>query len=188
MPESSYSLHKLVAVPQSVWAPSRMLQCRYCSIAFLYYIIFFYASSDWASSDELASAWKQPERDENISSANLPPGFPDPVADVIDLGVQNVGLGVDTALITLHTLTMTSTLPPIVQAFSGAIGSVSANTLTYPLDLVTTRLQLWSPQKSKRHGGISGAALTFRHIFKDYGIEALYDGLWADSCATLLAK
>ncbi|PPQ92429.1 hypothetical protein CVT25_008650 [Psilocybe cyanescens] len=83
---------------------------------------------------------------------------------------------------------MTSTLPPIVQAFSGAIGSVSANTLTYPLDLVTTRLQLWSPQKSKRHGGISGAALTFRHIFKDYGIEALYDGLWADSCATLLAK
>ncbi|KAH9485650.1 Kidney mitochondrial carrier protein 1 [Psilocybe cubensis] len=83
---------------------------------------------------------------------------------------------------------MTSTLPPIVQAFSGAIGSVSANTLTYPLDLVTTRLQLDSPQKSRRRGGIYGAALTFRRIFRDYGLDAFYDGLWADSCATLLAK
>lgn len=83
---------------------------------------------------------------------------------------------------------MTSTLPPIIQAFSGAIGSISANTLTYPLDLVTTKLQLDSPQKSRRRGGIHGASLTFRHIFRDYGLEALYDGLWADSCATLLAK
>ncbi|KAJ4487053.1 mitochondrial carrier domain-containing protein [Lentinula edodes] len=40
---------------------------------------------------------------------------------------------------------MTSTLPPLVQAVAGAIGSASANTLTYPLDLVTTRVQLSSP-------------------------------------------
>ncbi|KAJ4471543.1 mitochondrial carrier [Lentinula aciculospora] len=40
---------------------------------------------------------------------------------------------------------MTSTLPPLIQAISGAIGSASANTLTYPLDLVTTRVQLASP-------------------------------------------
>ncbi|KAJ3881894.1 mitochondrial carrier domain-containing protein [Lentinula edodes] len=40
---------------------------------------------------------------------------------------------------------MTSTLPPLGQAVAGAIGSASANTLTYPLDLVTTRVQLSSP-------------------------------------------
>ncbi|KAF8829491.1 hypothetical protein HHX47_DHR3000601 [Lentinula edodes] len=40
---------------------------------------------------------------------------------------------------------MTSTLPPLVQAVAGAVGSASANTLTYPLDLVTTRVQLSSP-------------------------------------------
>ena len=31
---------------------------------------------------------------------------------------------------------MTSTLPPVVQAISGSIGSATANSLTYPLDLV----------------------------------------------------
>ncbi|KAE9404742.1 mitochondrial carrier [Gymnopus androsaceus JB14] len=44
---------------------------------------------------------------------------------------------------------MTSTLPPLVQAISGAIGSASANTLTYPLDLVTTRVQLASPPRAQ---------------------------------------
>ena len=37
--------------------------------------------------------------------------------------------------------TMTSTLPPITQAFSGAFGGAVANSIAYPLDLVTTRLQ-----------------------------------------------
>ncbi|KAJ3826958.1 mitochondrial carrier domain-containing protein [Lentinula raphanica] len=45
---------------------------------------------------------------------------------------------------------MTSTLPPLIQAISGAIGSASANTLTYPLDLVTTRVQLASPTENTR--------------------------------------
>lgn len=42
---------------------------------------------------------------------------------------------------------MASTLPPLVQAVSGAIGSASANALVYPLDLVTTRLQLTRSKK-----------------------------------------
>ncbi|KAJ3983819.1 mitochondrial carrier domain-containing protein [Lentinula detonsa] len=45
---------------------------------------------------------------------------------------------------------MTSAFPPLVQAISGAIGSASANTLTYPLDLVTTRVQLVSPAADTR--------------------------------------
>lgn len=47
---------------------------------------------------------------------------------------------------------MTSTLPPLVQAFSGAVGSATANAVSYPLDLVTTRLQT---TKSKRLQGWS---------------------------------
>ena len=47
-------------------------------------------------------------------------------------------------------LTMTSVLPPFVQACSGAIGSVVANASSYPLDLVCTRLQL--SEKKGKHG------------------------------------
>lgn len=48
--------------------------------------------------------------------------------------------------------TMTSTLPPLVQAFSGAMGSATANAVSYPLDVVTTRLQT---TKSKKLRGFS---------------------------------
>ena len=47
----------------------------------------------------------------------------------------------------LYTTVMTSTLPPLVQAFSGAVGSASANAIVYPLDLVATRLQTTSSKK-----------------------------------------
>lgn len=42
---------------------------------------------------------------------------------------------------------MTSTLPPLIQAFSGAIGSASAGAIAYPLDLVATRIQTTSSKK-----------------------------------------
>lgn len=44
---------------------------------------------------------------------------------------------------------MTSTLPPLVQAVSGAVGSAAANAIVYPLDLVSTRLQTTSSKKLK---------------------------------------
>jgi len=83
---------------------------------------------------------------------------------------------------------MTSTLPPIVQAFSGAAGSAAANALTYPLDIVVTRLQLDSPERSKERGGVRGAKLILSQILEKHGWRALYDGLWPDTCATLLSK
>ncbi|TFK45029.1 mitochondrial carrier domain-containing protein [Crucibulum laeve] len=83
---------------------------------------------------------------------------------------------------------MTSTLPPLVQAFSGAIGSIVSNTLTYPLDLVITRLQLDPPNDSKRPGGVQGAIRILRRIVEKHGWGALYDGLWTDSCATFLSN
>ena len=83
---------------------------------------------------------------------------------------------------------MTSTLPPLVQAFSGAIGSAVANGLSYPLDLVTTRLQIDSPRKSRERGGTIGGLRLLVSIIKKHGVSALYDGLAADTCATLLSK
>ncbi|PPR00077.1 hypothetical protein CVT24_008979 [Panaeolus cyanescens] len=86
------------------------------------------------------------------------------------------------------TLTMTSTLPPLVQAFSGAIGSASANALTYPLDLVITQLQLDPPQRRNRRGGIFGAFVVLRHIIRKHGWRAIYDGLLPDTYATILSN
>ncbi|GLB37830.1 putative mitochondrial carrier [Lyophyllum shimeji] len=83
---------------------------------------------------------------------------------------------------------MTSTLPPLVQAFSGAIGSASANLLTYPLDLVTTRVQLDPPQNVTKQRGIPRALEILQQIIRRHGISALYRGLWTDTGATFLSN
>jgi solute carrier family 25 (peroxisomal adenine nucleotide transporter), member 17 len=91
---------------------------------------------------------------------------------------------------------MTSTLPPIVQALSGAVGSASASSLTYPLDLILTRLQLDSPARAKKRGGIYGGFTLLLYIVygdrkrrrNGMGWKALYDGLGADLFATVLSK
>ncbi|KAL0955607.1 hypothetical protein HGRIS_001840 [Hohenbuehelia grisea] len=82
---------------------------------------------------------------------------------------------------------MTSTLPPIVQAVSGAIGSASSNALVYPLDLITTRLQLECHRK-KRPSGVRRAFEVLCSIVHRDGSAALYDGLGADTGATLLSN
>jgi solute carrier family 25 (peroxisomal adenine nucleotide transporter), member 17 len=82
---------------------------------------------------------------------------------------------------------MTSTLPPLVQAVSGSIGSVSANIISYPLDLVTSRLQLERHPTTKSSGLAGGTRILRRTIKKD-GWTAIYDGLFADTTATFLSK
>ncbi|KAI5890095.1 mitochondrial carrier [Schizophyllum commune H4-8] len=77
---------------------------------------------------------------------------------------------------------MTSTLPPIVQAVSGAIGSASANALVYPLDLITSRIQL---EKSPRR---QNPIHILRDIVDHHGLSALYTGLSPDTIATLLSN
>ncbi|KAJ3522595.1 hypothetical protein NMY22_g11827 [Coprinellus aureogranulatus] len=110
---------------------------------------------------------------------------------------------------------MTSTLPPLIQALSGSVGSASASALTYPLDLITTRLQLDSSVKAKRRGGVyGGLRLLLRIVYgsrsrkwlkqwketkarvedgeedeKDgMGWGALYDGLQSDLYATIISN
>ncbi|KAF9075517.1 mitochondrial carrier domain-containing protein [Rhodocollybia butyracea] len=95
---------------------------------------------------------------------------------------------------------MTSTLPPLIQAISGSIGSACANTLTYPLDLVTTRVQLSSPETGKgKEKAFDSSAKTLaihelrairilRTIVHSHGIGALYDGILTDTASTLVSN
>ena len=98
---------------------------------------------------------------------------------------------------------MTSTLPPLIQAFSGAFGGAVANASVYPLDLVGTRLQT---AKSKRNqgrnwyiiffakpfngfnSGITEAVHTLKDIVNKKGATGLYDGLKTDTGATVLSR
>ncbi|KAG2122345.1 mitochondrial carrier domain-containing protein [Suillus clintonianus] len=71
---------------------------------------------------------------------------------------------------------MTSVLPPFVQAASGSLGSASANTLTYPLDLITTRIQATEKGTS------------IRKQIHTHGLSSFYDGIGADAGATLISS
>ncbi|KIK60998.1 hypothetical protein GYMLUDRAFT_166757 [Collybiopsis luxurians FD-317 M1] len=77
---------------------------------------------------------------------------------------------------------MTSTLPPLVQAISGAIGSASANTLTYPLDLVTTRAGAVESLARLK------AVRILHSIIRSDGVAALYDGILTDTASTLVSN
>lgn len=80
---------------------------------------------------------------------------------------------------------MTSTLPPLIQAFSGSIGSATANTIVYPLDLVATRLQTSS---SKKLRGFAGILRALQHVLQREGWSGLYDGLGTDTAANIISN
>ncbi|KAI0753457.1 mitochondrial carrier domain-containing protein [Daedaleopsis nitida] len=80
---------------------------------------------------------------------------------------------------------MTSALPPLVQACSGALGSAAANAVSYPLDLVATKLQTTT---SRRLQGLRGAIRLLRHILQTEGLAGLYDGLGADTASTIISN
>ncbi|KAM5545018.1 hypothetical protein V8D89_001129 [Ganoderma adspersum] len=80
---------------------------------------------------------------------------------------------------------MTSALPPLAQACSGALGSAAANAISYPLDLVATKLQTTSSRKFR---GARGVLLLIRRLLDREGLAGLYDGLLADTASTLLSN
>lgn len=63
-----------------------------------------------------------------------------------------------------------------MQASTGAIASVLSNTLVYPLDTVTTRMQT-----SKGHVTLLSA---LRKMVNEGGIRSFYRGLGSDSLST----
>lgn len=85
---------------------------------------------------------------------------------------------------------MTSTLPPLIQAFTGALGSASSNVLTYPLDIATTRAQLYS-HSNKKPGKTLDVSKSLSVIIRNakiHGLRSLYTGLVPDTIAGVLSK
>jgi adenine nucleotide transporter 17 len=81
---------------------------------------------------------------------------------------------------------MTSPLPPLTQALTGALGGAASNVLTYPLDTLCARIQTSRGRNVPR--GISGALKLLRKMAARDGWLALYGGLVSDTGATLLSK
>ncbi|OJT01630.1 Peroxisomal nicotinamide adenine dinucleotide carrier [Trametes pubescens] len=80
---------------------------------------------------------------------------------------------------------MTSSLPPLAQAWSGALGSATANSISYPLDLVATKLQT---ARSRKLQGLPGVLRLLKHVLRTEGFTGLYDGLSADTASTLVSN
>ena len=84
---------------------------------------------------------------------------------------------------------MTSQLPPLTQALSGALASASASALTYPLDLLAARVQTQTPRDARGTGrGLRGATFLLQKLVRKHGWESLYAGLASDTGATLVSK
>ncbi|WWD17131.1 hypothetical protein CI109_101568 [Kwoniella shandongensis] len=80
---------------------------------------------------------------------------------------------------------MESTLPPLLQATSGAVGSAVGNAIVYPLDLATTRMQ----NAAKRSNAQRLSLLqTLQRLIYHHGLSRLYKGLRADTLSTLLSN
>ena len=76
-----------------------------------------------------------------------------------------------------------SDIPPLANAFSGAIGGAVANLSVFPLDLITTRLQIQTKVKTEEtYDGVWDAVMK---IYKSGGILTFYDGAASDTAATM---
>ncbi|EIN06664.1 mitochondrial carrier [Punctularia strigosozonata HHB-11173 SS5] len=92
----------------------------------------------------------------------------------------------------------TPSLPPLVQATSGAIGSATANALVYPLDLIATRVQTddssglsFDGRRRRKLGRLREIRVIpqiAREVIREEGWKGLYDGLATDTAATIVSN
>ncbi|WVR06907.1 hypothetical protein IAU60_003943 [Kwoniella sp. DSM 27419] len=80
---------------------------------------------------------------------------------------------------------MDSTLPPLLQATSGALGSAVGNAIVYPLDMATTRMQT---NAKRPHDERLNLSETLSHLLMRRGLAEMYSGLGADTISTLLSN
>ncbi|CAD6906613.1 unnamed protein product [Tilletia controversa] len=76
-----------------------------------------------------------------------------------------------------------SKLPPLAQASAGAFGSSIANSLVYPLDMLSTRAQTQTSKASKQ--SIIGA---LQAVVRKNGVAGLYQGWGADTLSNSLSN
>lgn len=79
-----------------------------------------------------------------------------------------------------------SDIPPVANAFSGAIGGAIANLAVFPLDLVVTRLQV--QEKDQKDDGekevYAGVVDALKKIYRNHGLLEFYSGAAEDTLAT----
>ncbi|SJX64899.1 related to ANT1-Peroxisomal transporter of adenine nucleotides (ATP, AMP)-member of the mitochondrial carrier family (MCF) [Sporisorium reilianum f. sp. reilianum] len=80
-----------------------------------------------------------------------------------------------------------SQLPPFAQATAGALGSITSNTLVYPLDLLSTRCQTQSRGRDGK-GGYQSIGAALQEIVKQNGVKGLYQGLASDTLSNTLSN
>ncbi|KAJ9474599.1 putative Peroxisomal adenine nucleotide transporter 1 (putative) [Pseudozyma hubeiensis] len=80
-----------------------------------------------------------------------------------------------------------SQLPPFAQATAGALGSITSNTLVYPLDLLSTRCQTQSRGRDGK-GGYQSISAALQEIVKQNGVKGLYQGLASDTLSNTLSN
>ncbi|SNX81986.1 related to ANT1 - Peroxisomal transporter of adenine nucleotides (ATP, AMP) - member of the mitochondrial carrier family (MCF) [Melanopsichium pennsylvanicum] len=80
-----------------------------------------------------------------------------------------------------------SQLPPFAQATAGALGSITSNTLVYPLDLLSTRCQTQSRGRDGK-GGYQSISAALREIVNQNGVKGLYQGLGSDTLSNTLSN
>ncbi|SPO30831.1 related to ANT1 - Peroxisomal transporter of adenine nucleotides (ATP, AMP) - member of the mitochondrial carrier family (MCF) [Ustilago trichophora] len=80
-----------------------------------------------------------------------------------------------------------SQLPPFAQATAGALGSITSNTLVYPLDLLSTRCQTQSRGRDGK-AGYQSISAALREIVDQNGIKGLYQGLASDTLSNTLSN
>lgn len=73
-------------------------------------------------------------------------------------------------------------IPPFAQAAAGAAGSIVSNTIVYPLDLISTRVQT---SGSKAQAKSPLAAIS--EVVKKKGISGLYQGLGTDNLSNTVS-
>lgn len=80
-----------------------------------------------------------------------------------------------------------SQLPPFAQATAGALGSITSNTLVYPLDLLSTRCQTQSRGRDGK-GGYRSISAALKEIVDKNGVRGLYQGLASDTLSNTLSN
>lgn len=77
--------------------------------------------------------------------------------------------------------------PPFAQATAGALGSITSNTLVYPLDLLSTRCQTQSRGRDGK-AGYQSISTALRDIVDKNGVKGLYQGLASDTLSNTLSN
>lgn len=121
--------------------------------------------------------------------------------------IEQEGVAVITAEVRKKRIVQPSDIPAWASAFSGAIGGAVANLIVFPLDLVTTRLQvqekllLETKNQSNEKPSSSSSTVAAQdqphlykgvwdatvRIYKEEGLFAFYDGAIQDCYSTMLS-